>query len=48
MELSKKNGPYNLRIIFNAKTPASFEEDEQGEQEQEQADFAEIMAYINK
>lgn len=43
VELSKKNGSHNLRILFNAKTPASFDENEEQteeeQQQQENADF---------
>ena len=27
IELARKNGPYNLRLLFNAKTPMSMDQD---------------------
>jgi hypothetical protein len=50
VELSKKNGPYNLKVLFNAKTPMSMNEnEEQGEESEEgSGDFSEISVFINK
>ena len=52
VELAKTSGPYNLRVLFNAKTPmGSNENQEEGQeegQEGEYEDMTELVAYINK
>lgn len=51
VELSKKNGPYELRVLFNAKTPSLPEEGEQQQEEEMQEDnqdYTDVSVYIKK
>lgn len=51
VELEKSSQQYNIKIIFHAKTPMSTEDqDEQmeGEQEEDNGDYTDLIVYINK
>lgn len=53
VELAKKSGVYNIRVLFQAKTPIS-QENQEGEEQQQQeeggedTDYGEITAFIKK
>ena len=51
VELEKNQGPYSLRLLFNAKTPMSAEEnpdEQQGEEDMQEPDYTDLAIYIKK
>ncbi len=54
VELSRKNGEYNLKVLFNARSPSTEDAQEDGNQQQQEEqqdfndDYSEVSVYINK
>lgn len=50
----RKNGDYNLRVLFNARSPSADDQPEEGQQNPEEQDqdfnddYSEVSVYINK